>query len=215
MTDYIELRKLAEEARDSYTPGGVDITPEEERFYDEVTPGTFLSLLDRITELEDTISKVRERNEVDLDTLDDDNEFHQGIRHAAFNMADVLGKAQAEADYIGVEPVFDDLAELKAKDEARETGNAEPVAYEVVRRRDRNPVALTAEPGNFDTDTYDLIPLYRHPARKIDREALIDIICQNSAETFVHEVGQGRMVTPDAIEAITDAVIAHLEGGAA
>ena len=56
--DYIELRKLAEEARDSYTPGDVDITPEEERFYDEVTPRTFQDLLDRITELEASLAKV-------------------------------------------------------------------------------------------------------------------------------------------------------------
>ena len=94
----------------------------------------------------------------------------------------------------------------------------EPAAYEVsIRATGQHLGALCISPGEAEnlSEVYELIPLYRHPARKIDREALIDIICQNAAETFVHEVGQGRMVTPDAIEAIADAVIAHLEGGAA
>ena len=99
---------------------------------------------------------------------------------------------------------------------------AEPVAYEVQSRRTGKSLDVWERLGDgFDelsealSEKVALIPLYRHSSRKIDREALIDIICQNSTETFVHEVGQGRMVTPDAIEAIADAVIAHLEGGAA
>lgn len=44
-----------------------------------------------------TLERVQARNALDLETVDDDSEFHQGIRHAAHNMAEILEAAPADA----------------------------------------------------------------------------------------------------------------------
>ena len=86
----------------------------------------------------------------------------------------------------------------------------EPVAYEVsMRATGQHLGALCISPGEAEnlSEVYELIPLYRHPARKIDRESLRQALTKAHARMSCHE--------PDAYGVYADAVIAHLEGGAA
>ena len=89
-----------------------------------------------------------------------------------------------------------------------------PVAYEL-HQPARYETYVIAKPGDVtaqDREAYDLIPLYRHPARPLDREEIAKAFYNASTRGGSWE--NAYPVYQDDYRGYADAVIAHLEGGA-